>query len=467
MNMKETNKERSISINDRTVTSFLEKEYKDYSIYVAGSRALIGLDGLKRTGRKVLYAALKGCLKNGEQRKVPNVAGDCLNLTLYPHGDTSLNSVCCGMAKEHIWNVNPLYIDSQNGTLRSDVSASARYLYVRLSKYADIWKTDMELCEKQFDEGQEIEYKQFLPICCTGLMNRQQGIGVGYAFSTMSYNPLDVIDASLEWLQSKKKEDKLSDFVLHPYIRGIKRKNWKLEDGKWVNYGEFTYNDKKKEIIITDLPYDIEFAKFEKLLNKFVENDEIKDWANYSTGESIEYRIDCKKGKFGNGLKGKSINQKIENKFKLRTVVPEDNLWVLDENNKIHHFVRPTEFIEYFTNWRLEKYNDRKSRLVNILEDKYEKNSELVKFIELVCKGKLKIRNRSKVDIKTDMDGYKLPMNLISTPMSKVTIEERDELLKENEAIKKELDYIKKTTIKDMYIKDLQDLRKELEKDFK
>ena len=90
----------------------------------------------------------------------------------------------------------------------------------------------MELCEKQFDEGQEIEYKQFLPICCTGLMNRQQGIGVGYAFSTMSYNPLDVIDASLEWLQSKKKEDKLSDFVLHPYIRGIKRKNWKLEDGK-------------------------------------------------------------------------------------------------------------------------------------------------------------------------------------------------------------------------------------------
>ena len=105
--------------------------------------------------------------------------------------------------------------------------------------------------------------------------------------------------------------------------------------------------------------------------------------------------------------------------------------------------------------------------MVNILEEKYEKNSELVKFIELVCKGKLKIRNRSKVDIKTDMDVYKLPMNLISTPMSKVTIEERDELLKENEAIKKELDYIKKTTIKDMYIKDLQDLRKELEKDFK
>jgi hypothetical protein len=65
------------------------------------------------------------------------------------------------------------------------------------------------------------------------------------------------------------------------------------------------------------------------------------------------------------------------------------------------------------------------------------------------------------------MDSYKLPMSLISTPMSKVTIEERDELLKENEAIKKELDYIKKTTITDMYIKDLEDLKKDIEKDFK
>ena len=65
------------------------------------------------------------------------------------------------------------------------------------------------------------------------------------------------------------------------------------------------------------------------------------------------------------------------------------------------------------------------------------------------------------------MDGYKLPMNLIGTPMSKCTIEERDELLKENEAIKKELDYIKKTTIQQMYLNDLEELKKKFEKEFK
>ena len=140
---------------------------------------------------------------------------------------------------------------------------------------------------------------------------------------------------------------------------------------------------------------------------------------------------------------------------------------MLDENNKIHHFLTPQEFIEYFTEWRLTKYTDRKKRLVKILEERLKKNDELVKFITLVCNGKLKIRNRSKKDIKIDMDNYKLPIDLISTPMSKVTIEERDELLKQNESIRKELDYIKKTTEKQMYINDLNDLRKELEKDFK
>ena len=58
-------------------------------------------------------------------------------------------------------------------------------------------------------------------------------------------------------------------------------------------------------------------------------------------------------------------------------------------------------------------------------------------------------------------------MELISTSMSKVTIEERDELLKQNEEMKKELEYIRNTTEKQMYLNDLNNLKKEIEKDFK
>ena len=65
------------------------------------------------------------------------------------------------------------------------------------------------------------------------------------------------------------------------------------------------------------------------------------------------------------------------------------------------------------------------------------------------------------------MDGFKLPIELITTPMSKCTIEERDELLKQNQEMKAELEYIRNTTEKQMYLNDLNNLRKEIEKDFK
>ena len=460
------------NITIRTISDFLDKEYRGYSNYVIANRACPSLiDGFKTGARKIIHAAMKGALKNGETKKVTNLAGETMNYSLYQHGDSSLTGTIITLSQEFDFNLNPLFIDGQNGSLRSPEAASPRYLYVRHSKYTPIWKMDYDLLEFEEEEGQTVEPKYYLPIIPVLLCQRQDGIAPGYRFSNMSYNPIDIIDACNLILSSRKKNP-LDDFIIHPYIRDIKKKNWKYEFdenniGHWVNYGEFKFDEKKKVIIIKDLPYDMDFDSFEKLLNKLVEKEEIKDWKNLSSGNEIEYYVDCKKGKWASTLKGKLINKKIEQKLKLRKIVPDDLLWVIDENKKIKHFITNKELIEYFVNFRLQKYTDRKKRLVKILEEKYKKNSELVRFIELVCKGKLKIRNRSKKEIKVDMDGYKLPMELISTPMSKCTIEERDELLKQNEEIRKELEYIKKTTEKQMYINDLNNLKKELEKDFK
>lgn len=460
------------NITVRTISDFLDKEYRGYSMYVVSNRACPSLiDGFKTGARKIMHAAFKGSLKNGETKKVTNLAGETMNYSLFMHGDSSLNGTIITLSQDFDFNLNPLFVDGQNGTLRSQEAASPRYLYVRHSKYTPIWKTDYDLLEFEEEEGQLVEPKYYLPIIPVVLCQRQQGMAPGYKFDTMSYNPIDIIDACKECLTSHKK-DPLVSFVLHPYIRDIKKKNWKFEteeDGTahWVNYGEFKFDEKKKSLKITDLTYDMSFDNFEKLLNKMVENDDIKDWKNLSSGNEIEYVIDCRKGKWASTLKGKLINKKIETKLKLKKIVPDDLLWVIDENKKVKHFMSANELIEYFVNFRLTKYTDRKKRLVKILEERLKKNNELVKFIELVCKGKLKIRNRSKKEIKVDMDSYKLPMELISTPMSKVTIEERDELLKQNEEMKKELEYIKKTSEKQMYINDLDSLRKEIEKDFK
>jgi hypothetical protein len=90
----------------------------------------------------------------------------------------------------------------------------------------------------------------------------------------------------------------------------------------------------------------------------------------------------------------------------------------------------------------------------------------MCRFIELIITNKLIINNRPKSAIKADMKSHKLPEGLISTPISKLTKEEYEALLKENEDIKKEIEYITNTTIEQMYLSDLKNLRKEISDDF-
>lgn len=454
----------------RTITNFLNTEYLNYAFSVLEERAIPSvIDGFKPGARKIMHASLAGTTKDGKLYKLLALSGDAMRVSLYAHGDSSLNGTIVNMCKGFNDNLNPLESDSQVGSLRDPDSAGApRYLYVKHSKYMDlIYNADYDLLDFVFEEGQYVEPMTYLPIIPTVLCKNNIGVAVGYSMHNQAYDPIDIIDACKEVLNARSdKQNKIST-TIHPYLRGIKKSNWRYEEGNWYNYGEWKLNQSKDLMIVTDLPGDVSYEDFEKLLNKFEDEDYIKTWKNRSVDGNVNYEIIFSKNQLAIEMKKDRSGHRIANKFKLIKQLPDDLLWLLDENHKLKNFQNKNEVIEYFVNYRLTIYTDRKKKLVKILEERIKKNDELVKFITLVCNGKLKIRNRSKKDIKVDMDGYKLPMELISTPMSKVTIEERDELLKQNEEMKKELEYIKNTSEKQMYLNDLNNLRKELEKDFK
>lgn len=457
-------------ITKRTITNFLNTEYLNYAFSVLEERAIPSvIDGFKPGARKIMHASLAGTTKDGKLYKLLALSGDAMRVSLYAHGDASLNGTIVNMCKSFNDNLNPLESDSQVGSLRDPNSAGApRYLYVKHSKYMDlIYKTDYDLLDFIFEEGQYVEPMTYLPIIPTVLCKNNIGVAVGYSMHNQAYNPLDIIDACKEVLNSRAdKKEKIST-TIYPYIRGIKKANWRYEECNWYNYGEWKFNQAKDLMIVTDLPADMSYEDFEKLLYKYKDEDFIKDWKNKSVDGGVNYEIVFPKKQLAIEMKKDRSGKRIANKFKLIKQVSDDLLWLLDENHKLKYFQNKKEVVEYFVNYRIGIYTERKKKMVKILEERIKKNDELVKFIELVCKGKLVIRNRSKKDIKVDMDEYKLPIDLIGTPMSKVTIEERDELLKQNEEMKKELEYIKKTTEKQMYINDLTNLRKELEKDFK
>lgn len=457
-------------VTKRTITNFLNTEYLNYAFSVLEERAIPSvIDGFKPGARKIMHASLAGTTKDGKLYKLLALSGDAMRVSQYAHGDASLNDTIVRMCRTFTDNLNPLESDSQVGSLRDPNSAGApRYLYVKHSKYMDlIYKTDYDLLDFVFEEGQYVEPMTYLPIIPTVLCKNNIGVAVGYSMHNQAYDPIDIIEACKEVLNARiDKKDKIKTIV-RPYLKGIKKENWRFEDGAWFNYGEWKLNQSKDLMIVTDLPADVSYEDFEKLLYKYKDEDYIKEWKNKSTDGGVNYEIFFPKKQLAIEMKKDRSGKRIANKFKLIKQLPDDLFWLLDENHKLKNFQNKNEVIEYFTLYRLGIYSERKKKLVKILEERIKKNDELVKFIELVCKGKLKIRNRAKADIKVDMDGYKLPMELISTPMSKCTIDERDELLKQNEEMKKELEYIKNTTEKQMYLNDLNNLKKEIEKDFK
>lgn len=456
--------------NKRAITNFLNTEYLNYAFSVLEERAIPSvIDGFKPGARKIMHAALAGTTKDGKLYKLLALSGDAMRVSLYAHGDASLNSTIVNMCKYFNDNLNPLESDSQVGSLRDPNSAGApRYLYVKHSKYMDlIYKTDYDLLDFIFEEGQYVEPMTYLPIIPTVLCKNNIGVAVGYSMHNQAYNPVDIITACQEVIKSRSdKKDKITTQI-RPYLRGIKQSNWKFENGNWYNYGEWKFNQSKDLMIVTDLPADVSYEDFEKLLNKFEDESYIKNWKNRSVDGGVNYEITFPKKQLAVEMKKDRSGKRLANRFKLIKMLSSDLLWLLDENHKLKNFQNKNEVVEYFVNYRLTIYTERKKKLVKILEEHIKKNDELVKFITLVCNGKLKIRNRSKKDIKIDMDVQKLPMELISTPMSKVTIEERNELLKQNDEMKNELEYIKKTTEKQMYLNDLANLKKEIEKDFK
>lgn len=449
----------------RDISSFLNEEYRDYSLYCAMERCTPSLiDGFKITQRKILHSAFKGACKLGNLVKLLNLTGDTLKETLYAHGDSSLNSCIIGLGQTFNDILTPLYIEGQSGTLRDqDSVASPRYLYVKLNKWAELYKTDYELLTFLNEEGQLVEPKYYLPIIPTVLCRQAIGLAPGYRFNTISYNPIDIIDNCISHINQSKYVN------LRPYIRGIKQSNWNqvTEDGQtfWVNKGEWNYNISKDKMIITDLPYDMGYDNFEKLLNKFCESGFIKDWYNYSEGESINYEIIFEKGKLKKEIG--TNDSKLPNKFKLIKKVPDDQLYVLDEHNKVRYFESPLQLLQYFTEFRLSVYEKRKTRLLNVLNEQLKQNSDMCRFIELIITEKLKINNRPKVEVKAELVINNLPDNLINTPISKLTKEEYDALVKECKDIQQKIEYISNTSIEDMYLNDLKELRKELIKEFK
>ena len=441
---------------EKSITEFLSNEYKEFAMYSIEGRAIPSVvDGFKPTHRKIIHVCNQ-IWKTGSEKplKVFQLAGKVASDAFYHHGNQSLENAITTMAQKFKNNAPLLDEIGQFGSLRSPQAGAARYIGTKLNGNFKLLYKDFELLEYKEEEGEIIEPKFFLPIIPTILINGSSGIAVGFSSNLLNRDVKSVTDACINLLNGKSiKEIKPSlneftgDFVQDPE-----------NNRRWIIRGRFQRVN-TSTVRITELPPSMTYEKYEEILDKLCDNKDIVSYDD-NCKDNIDYTI-----KFTRADLEKYDDEKLIKLLKLEESSTEI-FSTLDEWGKLKIFENSSDIIEYFVNFRLSYYHKRKKFMLDKMQHELKVLSNRGRFIKAILDEKLKVNNVSKPDIIKGIEEMGLDKiddsydYLLRMPIYSLT-KELFEKLKEDFTNKKlDIKKLEETDPKDMYLDDLNELKK-------
>lgn len=446
----------------KSVTQYLDQDYREYAVYVVEERAIPSvIDGFKPTQRKVIFVADKVWRNGGEKPlKIFQLAGKVASDAHYHHGDGSLNGAIVGMAQKFKNSMPVLEEIGQFGSLRSPEAGAPRYISTKLHKNFRLLYMDFELLTSRYEEGNEIEPSYFLPIIPTVLLNGGSGIAVGFATNILNRNPLDLIDACIKELDGKKYKEPT------PWYNGFSGECIKDPNSNaWLFRGKYEVKN-TTTLDVTELPPSMTYEKFDSHLISLEETRRLTGYDN-NCKANVNYVLKFRR----EDLKSLQDSDRLDRFLKMEEKQSE-NFTVLDENGNLKIFESATQIIQYFVKFRLTYYIKRKEYLINKLNQELLLLSNKAKFIKMIIDGKLKINNVPRKQIilaleTADFDEINGSYNyLLSLPIHTLTKETYEDLLGDTHAKENELESTKAKDTTQMYRDDLQELRKALIKSY-
>jgi topoisomerase-4 subunit A len=233
--------------NQIAVAGMYENWFLEYASYVILERAVPAVeDGLKPVQRRILHALRE--MDDGRFNKVANVIGQTMQY--HPHGDASINDAIVNLGqKELLFDCQGNWGDNRTG----DSAAAARYIEVRLSKFASDVVFNNQTTEWQMSYDGRKREPITLPIKFPLLLAQGvEGIAVGLATKIMPHNFCEIIQASIDILNNKKVE-LFPDFLLGGMM-DASNYNDGLRGGKIRIRAKIDELD-KKTLVITEIPY--------------------------------------------------------------------------------------------------------------------------------------------------------------------------------------------------------------------
>jgi DNA topoisomerase-2 len=388
--------------------------------------------------------------ENADEIRVETAANHISAVSDYHHGASSLIGTIAKMAQNFAGsnNVNLLMPNGQFGSRLDPAPGAGRYIYTELSKsFRQLFKKEDDvILEAQYSDEMQIEPKHYLPILPILLINGASGTGTGYATNILSYDPEDLKNNILAVLNGKKPKEVL------PFYRGFKGKVYRNEK-QTVIEGSYTLVN-TTTIRITELPIGTYQDDYKALLNKLEDNGIIKGYDDASTEDGFDFTVSIPR------TTGYMEHDDIMKTFKLIARDTENyTFWGYDDKIKVVDTVQ--EIINYFVQYRLEKYEVRRLKQIEVLNTELDWANEKLRFIKFYLKnsGDFAKKNKSELQDILTKNKFNEIDRLLQIRIYSLTKDEIEKLEKEIGAIAVAIKELQGITNLQMYVKELKELK--------
>ena len=454
-------------------SDFVNKEMIHFSKYDCDRSIPNLMDGLKISLRKILYSAFKKRLTN--EVKVAQFSGYVSENSGYHHGEASLNMAIVGMAQNYVGsnNVNLLEPNGQFGTRMQGGkdSASERYIYTQLNPITRFIYSNKDdaILEYNNDDGDPVEPIFYMPIIPMVLINGVKGIGTGFSTEILPYNPTTIID----YLINKIEDKDTSHHEFIPYWSGFEGSIIEdMENNRYVVKGKYSKSG-KDTIHVTELPVGSWTDDYKLHLEHLMENVDkngkkiqpfVKEYDDMSKATNVDIKI-----KFIPGTLDKLSNEELEKTLKLSTSYSTNNMHLFNAQEKLVKYTSISTIINDYYDTRLNGYTKRKMYIISELEKELVLLENRKRYIEELLNDNLDLRKLKKVEIiqllksknyalLEDDNDYKY---LLKMPMDSVSEENVAKIISDFQNKNSELTYYQKTSEKELWLIELQQLREE------
>jgi DNA topoisomerase-2 len=428
------------------ISKFINDNLKPYSIS-DNVRSIPSItDGFKDSQRKSVY----GMLKHGDKPKIKlsQFAEQTSLLTHYKHG--SLDGTVVKLAQNFPGsnNINLFEPEGQFGNILSHSSAASRYIYTLKSKHFNeiIKKEDSIIYNHIDDDGDIGEPTTFYPIVPLWLINGARGIGTGHSTLILNRDYDNIKKAILKIINDEKPMKKW----LNPSYNNYDGETV-YEDASFTTIGKYEITN-TTTIKITSLPLNVELDKYKSHLIKLLNEGKITDYESKSTSSGFLFNIKVKRDVT------KYSHDKLIRFFKLSRKFSENiTLWNFD--GELQRYSNVEEPLKDWVSWRLDKYELRRLKQIESLNDRKLWLSQRKLFVQLFNSTSnihtFKEDKLEKYLIDNDIL-QKYIDKLLSIQTRSLTLAGIKKLDKEIDEINENISLLELTTSKEMFINELK-----------